>query len=103
MEVSFVLQAAALKYGMCYLDQPGYAWFFRPSGWTFQQNCQLRHSIDYCVNYYRLMRSKTFRDLFSEVFTTRWIWANIGNVTRTFGGMMVGKIMRDALSSQAAA
>jgi GT2 family glycosyltransferase len=70
---SFILQAAALKYGMCYLKQPSYAWFYRKAGWTHAECARWRNTLRTCQAYYQLMRSPAFAHLFGTTFPKLWL------------------------------
>jgi len=83
-DVSFVLQASALRHGMCYLNAPVYTWVCRPSGLTRKENVDLGRSVETYQNYARLMRSPEFRDLFSEKFVRMWLLANMQHASTMF-------------------
>jgi glycosyltransferase involved in cell wall biosynthesis len=76
-DVSFVLQAAALKYGMCYVDAQVYTWIDRPRRWTANTNKDLAKTASMCLRYYELMRSPEFRPLFGETFPCQWLKCNL--------------------------
>ncbi|MGH8670739.1 MAG: glycosyltransferase family 2 protein [Burkholderiales bacterium] len=76
-DVSFVLQAAALKYGMVYIDVPAYTWCYRRGAWTHSSNINEAKAIPVCRRYFALMHSPEFRDLFRDVFPGLWLRANL--------------------------
>ena len=92
-DVSFVLQAAALKYGMCYVNAQVYTWVDRPRRWTANTNVDLAKTARMCLRYYELMCSPEFRPLFGETFPRQWLKSNLNqgvhalyeNTVRQFG------------------
>ena len=80
-DVSFVLQAAALKYGMVYVDVPAYTWVARTRGWTQETNSDVIKAASVCHSYFELMRSPQFRSLFGDIFPEAWLRANLQNIT----------------------
>jgi GT2 family glycosyltransferase len=92
-DISFVLQASALKYGMCYLDVPCYTWVFRNSGMTKVENSKLMQSAETHLNYFNLMRSPAYRDLFSQKFAHAWLMANMIHACRSFAEAKIEKDM----------
>lgn len=80
-DVSFVLQAAALKYGMAYIDVPAYSWVARPGGWTQKSTGDVTKAIQVCHRYFSLMRAPEFRHLFGEIFPERWLATNLRHIS----------------------
>lgn len=93
--VSFVLQACALRYGMCYLNRPGYSWYSRTQGWTRHVNADFDHSVEYYKNYLRLMRTPPFRNWFSELFARVWFSSNVAFAARCWGEALADELMHD--------
>jgi GT2 family glycosyltransferase len=96
-DISFILQASALKYGMCYLNAPCYTWVYRKSGMTKVENSKLIQTVETHQNYFNLMRSKPFRDLFSQNFAHAWFIANMNHACRSF---TEAKIEQDLATTQ---
>jgi hypothetical protein len=95
-DVSFVLQACALKYGMCYLDRPVYTWVYRQRGLTRRENTDLTRSAETYLNYVRLMRSPPFRGLFSDTFVRRWFVANMQHAAGAFAHDVINQLFAEA-------
>lgn len=76
-DVSFVLQAAALKHGMCYVDKPVYTWVHRAKGLTQALAGNFESSKEMYLRYYDLMTSDEFRRLFGKTFPGQWLRANL--------------------------
>ena len=79
-DVSFFLQAAALKYGMAYVDAPLYTWVYRKASWTQTSNRNAVKSTEVCLRYFDLMHSPEFRPLFKDKFPLQWLRANLQNI-----------------------
>jgi GT2 family glycosyltransferase len=76
-DVSFVLQAAALKYGMAYVDSPEYVWVSRMDNWTEAAEGDLMKMTAVCHRYHALMRSPEFRTFFGDIFPEAWLRAHL--------------------------
>jgi glycosyltransferase involved in cell wall biosynthesis len=94
-EVSFALQACALKYGMCYLDTPCYTWIYRKKAWSHRQNGDLELTLRIYANYMRLICSPPFGDLFSESFARKWLKANLEQTAETIATDLADKLRRE--------
>lgn len=93
-DVSFVLQAAALKYGMGYIGCPVYTWTHREDAWTQRTVSDLDRSVEIYARYFDLLRSADFRDLFGDVFPQRWLAANIRNTAESRFHTLVSQVLR---------
>jgi glycosyltransferase involved in cell wall biosynthesis len=72
-DVSYILQAAALKYGMYYVDAPLYTWVDREQGLTRRDNSDLLKSLAVCARYFERMAAKENGLLFGDFFPIYWV------------------------------
>jgi len=101
-DVSFVLQASALKYGMGYVDRPCYTWVYRKRATTHRANSDLLRSTEAYLNYLRLARTPPFRGLFSEKFLRLWFFANMELAASTFAEAALEQVFAGESAGDAA-
>jgi glycosyltransferase involved in cell wall biosynthesis len=88
-DIRFLMQAAALKHGMCYVDKPVYTSRRRVDEWTQSLDCDIARSTGMHIRYFELMRAPRFRELFGEILPARWLETSLRHSSEIYIGKLV--------------
>ncbi|HEY3396237.1 MAG TPA: glycosyltransferase family 2 protein [Armatimonadota bacterium] len=69
---TFALRALALRYGACYLPEPGATWRLTPHSYAAGEGRELTKMLGIIEKLGELMRSAEFRDRFPASYARRW-------------------------------